>query len=111
MTAHSSDPGVQLRAALQGSANRRMIVVPRSAVEALVQGQGVATGGGVFLTLSDDDVERLARAAWETATDPSYVDEHGPWGSNHTDHADHHRAAARRVIATLIEWIEKGSPA
>jgi hypothetical protein len=88
-----------------------MIVVPRDAVDALLQGHGAGTGGGVFLTLADVDVERLARAAWDTATDPDYVELYGPWGSNTTEHAAHHLEAARRVIATLIEWTEKGPPA
>ncbi len=106
----SADPRVRLRSAL-AMTEGRMIVVPRAAVEALLQADGPGgSGEGVFLTGSERDVEALARAAWETATDPSYVDRFGAWGSNHTEHVRHQMDAARRTIAQLIAWARTGGP-
>lgn len=99
-----TDPVARLRAA--ADTDTRMVVVPRAALAAVLDGAGTggATDGrAVFLTLSDADVDALAEAAWTTATDPSYVERYGPWGSNTTDHAAHHRDAARRTIAHLIK--------
>lgn len=99
----SSDPAAALRDAVD-QAPGRMVVVPRAALAAVLEGR--ATTRGVFLTAAD--AERLAEAAWVTATDPDYVARYGPWGSNRTDHARHQVEAARRAITQLIEWVESG---
>lgn len=96
----------RLRAAVD-DAHGRMVIVPRAALDALLQ---EATGArGDVVVLRRRDASRLARAAWDTATDPSYIDRYGRWGVNTVAHVEHHIAAAERVIDYLIAHPD-GSP-
>lgn len=97
----TSDPLVRVRHTVEGSASR-MIVLSRADVLALLARAG--SGGGVTLSDSDVDVERLARAAWDTADGPhDYVARFGAWELQPAEHTEHLRRAARRVIEHLIE--------
>lgn len=91
---------MRVRHVVEGSTSR-MIVLPRADVLALLER---ASTGGVTLSTADADVERLARAAWETADgEHDYVARFGAWELNPPEHVEHHRRAARRAIKHLIE--------
>jgi hypothetical protein len=94
-----NDPLVRVRHTAEGSSSR-MIVLSRADVLALL----ARAGGGLTLSDSDADVERLARAAWETADgEHDYAARFGAWGLNPPEHREHHLRAARRAIRHLIE--------
>ena len=93
-----TDAVAKLRRAVDG-AHGRMVVVPRADVEAVLALLGPGSGA---VTLDDLDAERLARAAWDTATGPDErVARFGRWGSNDSPLAEHQIDAARRTLAYL----------
>lgn len=94
------DPVVALRRAVD-AAPGRMVVIPRTVVDAVL---ALVRPVGPLVLLTPDDAERLARAAWDTATgDDERVARFGAWGLNPPDLADHQIDAARRTIAALLE--------